>query len=73
MRGALATFAALVLMLGAASTAEARSPPVAFSDCLPPSSVRPMEILLACGDGTESSPVSRWTRWTRLSAPGCSS
>jgi hypothetical protein len=27
-----------------------------------------MEILLACGDGTESFRVSRWTRWTRHSA-----
>jgi len=68
MRGAVAIIGALMLVLGVTSTADAKSPPVAFSDCLPPPSVRPMEILLACGDGTESFRVSRWTRWTRHSA-----
>ncbi len=62
MRGAGATISALLLILGAASTATAKSPPVAFSDCLPPPVVRPMEILLACGDGTESFRVWHWTR-----------
>jgi hypothetical protein len=67
MRAALA-IGTLLLMLAGAGDAGARQPPVAFSDCLPPPVVRPMEILLACGDGTESFTVSRWTRWNRKSA-----
>jgi hypothetical protein len=67
MRAALA-IGTLLLLLARAGDAGARQPPVAFSDCLPPPEVRPMEILLACGDGTESFTISRWTRWNRKSA-----
>jgi hypothetical protein len=59
--------AALALALAAVATAAGRPPAVAFRDCLGPE-VRPSELLLACGDGTEWFDVSRWTRWTRRSA-----
>jgi hypothetical protein len=68
MRGVFVTVGALLAMLGAAGPAPAKPPPVAYTDCLLLPSVRPAEILLACGDGTESFSVARWTRWTRRSA-----
>lgn len=68
MRGARITIGTLLLMLCGAGAAGAKPPPVAFSDCLPPPVVRPMELLLACGDGTESFSVTRWTSWSRHSA-----
>lgn len=68
MRAVAVTVGTLVLMLGGAGSAGAHRPPVAFTDCLPPPVVKPTELLLACGDGTESFSVSRWTRWNRQSA-----
>jgi hypothetical protein len=62
MRGFMVTLGALGLLAGWTGTAPAEPPPVAFADCLPPPSVKPLEILLACGDGTESFTVTRWTR-----------
>jgi hypothetical protein len=59
--------ATALLVSACAATASAKTPPVAFAGCLGPS-VRPMDVLLACGDGTESFEVTRWTRWTRRSA-----
>jgi hypothetical protein len=67
---AVFTLGTVLVMLAGAATATAKRPPVAFSDCLPPPVVRPMEILLACGDGTQSFTVARWTRWNRLRARG---
>jgi hypothetical protein len=67
MRAAF-TMGTLLALLAGAGVAAARQPPVAFSDCLPPPAIRPAEILLACGDGTESFSVARWTRWNRRSA-----
>ena len=61
------TIGSALLVLGAAAPALAKPPPVAFSDCLGPS-VKPEDVLLACGDGTESFHAARWTRWTRLGA-----
>jgi hypothetical protein len=55
-------------LLAGAGEAAAAAPPVAYSDCLPPPVVRPSELLLACGDGTQSFTVARWTRWSRESA-----
>ncbi|HEX5925508.1 MAG TPA: hypothetical protein VFY45_16870 [Baekduia sp.] len=70
MRALAATLAALLLLLllGSAGAVPARPPPVGLADCLPPPSVRPGEVLLACGDGTSWFDVARWTRWTRRSA-----
>jgi hypothetical protein len=68
MRGVVILVGGLLLMLAWAGGAPARPPPVAFTECLPPPAVRPAEILLACGDGTESFSVTRWMRWTRRSA-----
>jgi hypothetical protein len=68
MRGLAFTLGTLLLVLGGAPAASAKRPPVAFSDCLPPPVVKPTELLLACGDGTESFTVSRWTRWNRTGA-----
>jgi hypothetical protein len=59
--------AALLLLGSATAPAVAEPPPVALSDCLLPE-VRPEVVLLACGDGTQSFDVARWTRWTRRSA-----
>jgi hypothetical protein len=59
--------AALLLLGSATAPAFAKPPPVALSDCLLPE-VRPDVVLLACGDGTQSFDVARWTRWTRRSA-----
>jgi hypothetical protein len=68
VRGFAVTLGALMLMLGAAGAAHARQPPVAYTDCLRLPEVRPAELVLACGDGTESFSVARWTQWTRRSA-----
>jgi hypothetical protein len=71
MRGVTGTLGALLLLFFAADPVQAgssRPPPVAFRDCLPPPVVRPAEILFACGDGSESFSVARWTHWTRRSA-----
>jgi hypothetical protein len=61
------TLGGALLALGTAAPVFAKPPPVAFSDCLGPS-VRPQDVVLACGDGTESFHAVRWTRWTRLGA-----
>ena len=67
MRAALAIGAVLAPVAGAAE-ATAKPPPAAYLDCLPPAAVRPPELVMACGDGTESFTVARWTRWNRQSA-----
>ena len=59
--------AAALLLSACAAPASATTPPVAFAGCLGPA-VRPLDVLLACGDGTASFEVTRWTRWTRRSA-----
>jgi len=66
MRAVLAIGVVMVLL--SAGEATAKAPPVAYAGCLPPPVVRPSELLLACGDGTESFTVARWTRWNRRSA-----
>ena len=58
----------VVIVLLSAGEATAKAPPVAYAGCLPPPVVRPSELLLACGDGTQSFTVARWTRWNRRSA-----
>ena len=67
LRAVFATATALALLTGVAEAA-AKAPPVAYSDCLPPPVVRPSELLVGCGDGTQSFTVTRWTRWSRQSA-----
>lgn len=59
--------ATLLTVLGLASVASAAPPPVRFAGCLSPE-FKPMDVLLACGDGTASFSVGRWSRWTRQSA-----
>jgi len=66
MRAVFAIGAVIVLL--SAGEATAKAPPVAYSACLPPPVVRPSELLLSCGDGTQSFTVARWTRWNRRSA-----
>jgi hypothetical protein len=69
VRSAIAVALGVLLATGAsASAAPARQPPgVALQDCWLPE-VKPDIILLACGDGTQSFDVSRWTRWSRRGA-----
>ena len=67
MRGALA-LGALLVAVGSANAEPARQPPsVAIQDCWLPE-VKPDIVLLACGDGTQSFDVARWTRWNRRGA-----
>jgi hypothetical protein len=68
MRGLAVSVGALALLLGCVADALARPRPVAFVDCLRLPLVRPAEVVLACGDGTESFEATRWTHWTRRSA-----
>ena len=48
-------------------SAAAKALPVTFAGCGGPL-VKPKEVLLACGDGNAAFLVTRWTRWTRVSA-----
>ena len=63
----------VVLLAGAialaafAGTAAAKPVPVAFAGCAGPT-VKPKEVVLACGDGNAAFLVTRWTRWTRTGA-----
>jgi hypothetical protein len=65
----LVIVAALAALLGVAAPAAATPPPVGFAGCLGSApAVEPHDVLLACGDGTASFSVARWSRWTRSSA-----
>jgi hypothetical protein len=64
----------LALLLGAACLlaafsggAAARTRPVTFAGCTG-ASVKPREVLLACGDGNAAFLVTHWVRWTRAGA-----
>jgi hypothetical protein len=64
VKGIAVALGALLLAVAATSTAVAKAPPrVALQDCWLPS-VKPDIVLLACGDGSESFDVARWTRWS---------
>lgn len=67
MRPFFLTLAALLVVLAAAGAAVAKPPPKFAADCLHPS-VKPKAIVLACGDGTASFAVARWSSWTKKSA-----
>ncbi len=67
MGRSLIALAMVLAALGLASAASAAPPPVTFAGCLSPE-FKPKDVLLACGDGTASFSVARWSRWTRQSA-----
>jgi hypothetical protein len=62
----------VALALGAVigPIAQAATHPTVFADCLQRPTQRPDEILLACGDGTQSIGISSWTGWGSTFAAG---
>jgi hypothetical protein len=65
----LAIAATLAVLAGLAGPAAAKAPPVRFAGCLASApAFKPLDVLLACGDGNAAFSVARWTRWTRQSA-----
>jgi hypothetical protein len=65
-RGLVAVLGTAVVLAAFAGSAAAK-PPVTFASCAG-ATVKPKEVLLACGDGNAAFLVRSWSRWTRTGA-----